>query len=148
MGGVATSIVTLYSHSYYSSLAFGRGPLGIDPSSALRPLGNHVPLPPVGALPAPNQASGSPGRPVWCGCPLATDRGSGSHLDTHTHTTHTHTRFCSTCIAVNGMYNTLYHSVGNKQKSVRMLVQDMLGLYAYILCNAYVGCKESRCGTV
>ena len=139
MGGVATSIVALYSRSYYSSLTFGRGPLGIVPSSALRPLGNHVPLPPVGALPAPNQASGSPGRPVWCGCPLATDRGSGRH---------THTRFCSTCIAVNGMYNTLYHSVGSKQKSVRMLVQDMLGLYAYILCNAYVGYKESRCGTV
>ncbi len=105
MGGVATSIVALYSRSYYSSLAFSREPLGIVPSSALRPLGNHVPLLPVGALAAPNQASGSPGRPVWCGCPLATDRGSSSHLDTlaailkhtlHTHThTHTHIPFFS-----------------------------------------------------
>ena len=50
-------------------LACQQGPLGIVPLSSLQPLGNDVPRPLVRALPAPNQATGSPGRPVWCGCP-------------------------------------------------------------------------------
>ena len=67
--GVATSVIALYSRSYYSLLTISRGALGMVPSSALWPFGNHVPRPFVGALPAPNQASGLPGKPVWCGCP-------------------------------------------------------------------------------
>ena len=65
---MATSVVALNSRSRNSSPAVGRGPLGIVPSSALRPLGSRVPPPPVGALPAPNQALRSPGRPLWCCC--------------------------------------------------------------------------------
>ena len=114
MKRVATSGVALFSSSYDSPPVVGRGPLGIVPSSALRPLGTHVPRPPVGALPAPNQASGSPGRP-YRGCGGRVVRTSGGptkrkncwsspatswpprrHLDDVTHTpthphTHTHT---------------------------------------------------------
>ena len=74
MKRVATSGVTLFSSSYDSPPVVGRGPLGIVPSSALRLLGTHVPRPPVGALPAPNQASGSPGRPGGVAVPLVSHR--------------------------------------------------------------------------
>ena len=68
MNRVATSNVALFSSSHTSSSVVCRRPLGtILPSSAHQPLGRRVPLPPVGVLPAPSQALGSPDRPMWCG---------------------------------------------------------------------------------
>ena len=68
MNRVMTSNVALFSCSRHSSSVVGRRPLGmILPSSAHQPLGRRVPLPPVGVLPAPSQALGSPDKPAWCG---------------------------------------------------------------------------------
>ena len=68
MNGVVTSVVTLCSCSHSSSLAISRGLLGIIPSSALWPLGSHISLLPIRALPALSQTSESSGKLVWCGC--------------------------------------------------------------------------------
>ena len=46
---VATSGITLFPTSHDSSPVVDRRPLGMYPSSALRPLGRHVPHPPLGS---------------------------------------------------------------------------------------------------
>ena len=74
MGGVATSIIALYSRSYYSSLAFDRGPLGIVPSAVEEPCPSSARRGPASTEPGLRVAWQT--RVVWLSLLFATDRGA------------------------------------------------------------------------